>query len=120
MRINLTALGLLMVAGAAQAEAIISIPLKIGATGSISAETYSCGDGEAFAVQYVNAGANILAILPIDGEERVFVNVLSASGARYASGTYIWWSKGDTATLENEIVEGSMIECQRHTLSITE
>ena len=32
-------------------------------------------------------------------------NVLSASGARYAGGQYIWWSKGDTADLY-DLTEG--------------
>lgn len=111
MRIKLLALALAAIAPTAQAEAIITIPLPVGEAGSISLQHYSCGDGPVFSVQYINAGANMLAILPVDGDMRIFVNVLSASGARYASGTHIWWSKGDGATLEDEIVEGSMVEC---------
>lgn len=111
MRIRLLALALAGIAANAQAEAIITIPLPVGEAGNISSQSYSCGDGAVFSVQYVNAGANSLAILPVDGDMRIFVNVPSASGARYASGTHIWWSKGDGATLENEIVEGSMVEC---------
>ena len=111
MRIKLLALALAAIGANAQAEAIITIPLPVGEAGSIGSQSYSCGDGAVFLVQYVNAGANMLAILPVDGDMRIFVNVLSASGARYASGTHIWWSKGDGATLEDEIVEGSMVEC---------
>ncbi|WP_255532641.1 MliC family protein [Paracoccus sp. IB05] len=67
--------------------------------------------GAPFTAQYVNAGANTLAILPIDGETRSFANVVSGSGARYASGQYIWLSKGANATLENELEEGSLKDC---------
>ncbi|MDN3711467.1 MliC family protein [Paracoccus cavernae] len=107
----LSALVLGLVGGAASAEVAVTIPLEVGPTSSVLTATYSCAGGEPFAVQYVNAGANALALLPVDGDERVFVNVVSASGARYASGPYIWWSKGDSATLENEMEDGSLTEC---------
>lgn len=106
-----TALLAALIAGSAQAGVTLSIPLETGATSSITTATYSCAGGEPFTVQYVNAGANALALLPVDGEDRIFVNVVSGSGARYASGQYIWWSKGDTATLENELEEGSLKDC---------
>lgn len=111
MRISLLALAMCASAGAAAAEATLSIPLKSGTADSVQSLTYACESGESFAVQYVNAGANALAIFPIDGEERIFVNVVSASGAKYASGAYVWWTKGDTATLENETEEGSIVDC---------
>lgn len=112
MRINLLALAMLAYTGAATAaETTLSIPLKIGAMDSIHSQAYSCGDGEAFSVQYVNAGANALAIFPIDGEDRFFVNVVSASGARYVSGTHVWWTRGDTATLENLMNEAGIKTC---------
>lgn len=98
-------------ASAATADAVLSIPLKIGATDSVNSIAYSCDDGDALSVQYVNAGANALAILPIDGEDRIFVNAVSASGARYVSGAYVWWTKGNAATLENELQAGSIESC---------
>ncbi len=112
MRTSLLALAIVATAGAAAAEASLFIPLKIGPTDSVQSQSYSCGNGEPFSVQYVNAGANALAIFPIDGEDRIFVNMVSASGARYASGAYVWWTKGDTATLENEMEDGSIKDCQ--------
>ena len=112
LRINLLAIATLASASAAVAQATLSIPLKIGTTDSVLSQTYACGDAEAFAVQYVNAGANALAILPVDGEERLFVNVVAASGAKYVSGAHVWWTKGDTATLENEMEAGSLQECK--------
>ena len=34
-----------------------------------------------------------------DSASLVFANVISASGAKYAAGQYIWWTKGEEATL---------------------
>jgi len=47
-----------------------------------------------FTVEYVNAEENHLAILPVHGKPLIFANVISASGARYAAGRYIWWDAG--------------------------
>ena len=112
MRVSFLALAMVATAGTATAKTTLSIPLTIGEMDSVTSQTYSCAGGEPFSVQYVNAGANALAILPIDGEDRIFVNVVSASGARYVSGALVWWSKGETATLENELEEGSHQDCQ--------
>ena len=111
MRFSLFATALFATAGVAAAQATLSIPLQSGTTDSVQSLSYSCEGSEPFSVQYVNAGANALAIFAIEGEERIFVNVVSGSGARYASGPYIWWTKGDTATLENGMEEGSLQTC---------
>lgn len=103
IRILILALVVFGAPGSASAEAVLSIRLGTGATSGLTSATYSCDGGEPFTVQYVNAGANALAVLPLDGEERIFVNVVSGSGARYVSGQYVWWSRGDSATLENEL-----------------
>ena len=60
---------------------------------------YHCEGMEPFAVDFINAAPNFLAIVPIEGQSLVFVNVLSGSGARYASGRYEFWTKGGEATL---------------------
>lgn len=65
--------------------------------------TYQCdGIDEPLTVEYVNAHPIFLAIVPIEGESLIFVNVIAASGARYASGQYIWWSRGNEAQLQDE------------------
>lgn len=64
--------------------------------------SFECGaDGVAlglpagpFTVEYLNAGENHLAVIPIHGQALVFANVISGSGARYAAGRYIWWDAG--------------------------
>jgi membrane-bound inhibitor of C-type lysozyme len=60
---------------------------------------YECGGvAEPFAVQYIDAAPNFLAVVPVGGAEVVFVNVTAASGARYVAGQYEWWTKGSDAT----------------------
>jgi heat shock protein HslJ len=59
---------------------------------------YDCA-GQSIAAEYINAGPVSLVTLTIGGEFVVASNVLSASGAKYAGGQYIWWTKGDGATL---------------------
>lgn len=67
---------------------------------------YRCdGQDAPIRVEYVNADPVFLALLPVAGEMRVFVNVISASGARYASGQYVWWTKGETASLYDEMAQ---------------
>ena len=90
----------------------VALTVDLGPTDQVTAETYTCGADETIPVRYVNAGPNVLAILPVGGEERIFVNVVSASGTRYASGAHVWWSKGDSATLEHTI-EGTVRDCTR-------
>jgi len=48
----------------------------------------------AFPVEYFDGAGNSLVILPIGGRSIIFSNVISASGARYASGRYVWWDAG--------------------------
>lgn len=64
---------------------------------------YRCEDGTLLPVTYINTkDQQGFVVIPIDGKNRLFVTLLSGSGARYGSGPYIWWSKGDKATLSNE------------------
>lgn len=62
---------------------------------------YDCSDGEPFDVTYINAAPNFLAIVPIadEPEPYIFASVISASGVRYASGKWVWWTNGAEATL---------------------
>lgn len=81
-----------------------SLQLQLGGdTGDFERRTvlYDCSDGEPFDVIYLNAAPNFLALVPIADEPafRVFAAVESASGARYAAGHFIWWTKGAEASL---------------------
>lgn len=97
-------------AAPALAETTLSIPL--GPDAQVTPYRYACDGGEPFPVQYINAEPYILALLPIDGQQRIFVNVISGSGARYVSGEYEWWSKGDEATLSNAMEDGPGKTCK--------
>ena len=59
---------------------------------------YDCG-GKAVEAEYINAGPVSLVTFTIDGAFVVASNVISASGAKYAGGQYVWWTKGEEATL---------------------
>ena len=80
-----------------------SIEIEIGTDSDFERRNvlYDCSDGEPFDVTYINAAPNFLALVPIadEPELHVFASVVSASGARYASGQYVWWSKGADAEL---------------------
>ena len=60
---------------------------------------YQCEGLEPFAVDFINAKPNFIAIVPVGPEKLVFVNVMAASGAKYVAGQYEFWTKGSEATL---------------------
>ena len=79
-----------------------SLVITLGTIGDFDRKTikYGCrGDADSLAVDYINAAPNYLALLPIDGTTLVFNTVLAASGAKYAAGKYVWWTKGTGADL---------------------
>ena len=98
-------------AAPALAGANLSVPLAPGAENTIILTSYSCDGGTPFEVQYINAGENNLALLPVDGSERVFVLTVSASGARYVAGAQEWWTKDDSATLDDTTNNAPPVEC---------
>jgi len=63
---------------------------------------YACEGGKTLAVSYATVGDTPVATITLDGKTYLFANVISASGARYASGQYIWWNKGTTGFLTDE------------------
>ena len=77
-----------------------SMQVVIALTGDAERKTvrYQCDGVEPFAVEYLNAAPNFLAIVPVDGAQLLFVNVFAASGARYVAGTYKLWTNGSEAT----------------------
>jgi membrane-bound inhibitor of C-type lysozyme len=79
----------------------VSVNVENGSPDMRTTAHYRC-DGGAMDVDYVNVEPNFLAIVPLEGKKRIFVLVLSGSGTRYASGPYVWWSKGREASLYDE------------------
>jgi len=83
--------------GAAAAADAVTFPLSVASSKDVH---YVCKDNKDLTVSYVNAtNGDAFAYLAVDGKQHVFVGVTSGSGARYASGRYIWWNKGNTGTL---------------------
>ena len=80
-----------------------SIELELGTDSDFERREilYDCSAGEPFSVTYINAAPNFLALVPIadEPELHVFASVISASGARYAAGQWVWWTKGADASL---------------------
>ena len=62
---------------------------------------YTCDAGVYVKVIYDNRDATVLkAIVTTPDMKNVIMDqVVSASGARYSNGSYVWWSKGDTGSL---------------------
>jgi len=71
--------------------------------------------GGVFSVEYINGAGNSLAIVPVGGNSLIFANVVSGSGARYASGEYIWWDAGGRGTtLSSDSLAGKVSsDCRR-------
>lgn len=98
---------------ATPAVAQLSVTLPLNPDAGVESVSYTCegGDALSFAVRYVNSGADSLAVVPIDGADRIFVNVIAASGARYVAGEFEWWVKGDSATLTNQMDDAATRTC---------
>jgi len=89
-------------APAPAATATSSVTISLGTTGDFERKTvkYGCqGQDAQLSVDYINAAPNYLALVPVDEGTLVFTTVLAASGARYASGKYVWSTKGTDASL---------------------
>ena len=110
---NKTALGcaiLAIASSAAMADTSLSINIELD-DAVLTTATYDCGTEEALQVQYIVSEGDILALVPVDGDARVFVNVVAGSGSRYVAGQYEWWSKGQDATLRDLIDDRIVLEC---------
>ncbi|APA85390.1 MliC family protein [Paraburkholderia sprentiae WSM5005] len=61
---------------------------------------YTCATGKILQVTYWSAqNGQSFAVLPVKGTSMLFVNTVSASGAKYQAGSYTWWTKGPRANL---------------------
>ncbi|OLF51821.1 MliC family protein [Pseudomonas chlororaphis] len=98
------------VVGVANAAAD-AVPLPGKGELKVTDRTYVCGDKQ-IGVKYFDKGSNQLAIVPVEGEgELVFVRTVSASGAIYASGQYLWSGKIDWMDLKDTI-QGKTLSCK--------
>lgn len=114
--VRTSALGLcaclgLVASGPASAQVQISIPLFAGDASDVTTMRYKCSAGGDFVAQFINTPYNKLALVTLDKDTRVFVGVISGSGARYAAGALELWTKGDTATMTNVMENGTSQDC---------
>ncbi len=93
-------------APAAMADDLV-IPLTKDTVVEKVETTYQCGSDKVEAV-YFNAGDISLVRLGLKSGVTVAANVISGSGARYESGVYVWWSKGDEADLYDVMADPEM------------
>lgn len=108
--------GAMLITGAATVTLAENLTVRLpGVEVTRIRAAFECGaDGVAlglpsgpFTVEYINAGENHLAVLPLHGQPLIFTNVIAASGARYAAGRYIWWDAGARGvTLYAEGIDG--------------
>lgn len=95
---------LALLLGMAAPDTAISFQLVLELAGNAERRqvTYQCEGGDLpFAVDYINAEPNFLAIVPVEGKQMIFATVLSADGARYVAGPYEWWTRGTDATFSD-------------------
>lgn len=61
---------------------------------------YTCATGKILQVTYwTTANGQSFALVPVKGQQLLFVNTISASGAKYQAGSYTWWTNGPRADL---------------------
>jgi len=86
------------------------IPASLAAAPDFATQRYACDRGVMVPATYVNAAEGGLVVLHVDGTQITLVVEPSASGARYGwpsgGSGYVWWTKGDEATLYWKTPEG--------------
>jgi len=87
---------------------------------------YRCKNGEIITARYYSISDDSLSFVKLtmpDGTEYTLPNVVSASGARFSDGiTLIWWTKGDSAFIEerDEVGKWQIIYNDCKQISISE
>lgn len=105
--------------GLALAAALAAAP----ASAEVVTVRYLCERDVEVPVTYVHAeGVEGVVVLNVEGGQITLIQEISASGARYGwpsgGSSYVWWTKGDAATLywrdgETTIEEPVYSECLR-------
>jgi membrane-bound inhibitor of C-type lysozyme len=100
---TIAALALIGLASPALAQTSFQLSFGIAGDAERRVVSYDCtpaeGEPTVMQVEYINAAPNFLAIVPGPEGSMIFATVISGSGARYAAGQYIWWTKGSDADL---------------------
>ncbi|WP_149586676.1 MliC family protein [Tabrizicola flagellatus] len=86
------------------------MPAAATAAPQFEAATYQCDRGVQVPATYVNTPEGSLVVLMVDGRQITLLGEEAASGARYGwpsdGSNYVWWTKGQEATLYWKTPEG--------------
>ena len=89
---------------------ILALLPTAAAAQDFTTTTYACDRGVEVPATYVNGPDQSLAVIHVEGRQITLVNESAASGARYGwpsdGSNYVWWTKGDEATLYWKSPEG--------------
>jgi membrane-bound inhibitor of C-type lysozyme len=83
-----------------------------------TSQSYSCDRGVEVPSTYVNTAEGSLSVINVDGRQITLVAEPAASGVRYGwpsdGSNYVWWTKGDAATLYWKTPDGEtlLLTCQ--------
>jgi membrane-bound inhibitor of C-type lysozyme len=82
---------------------------------------YQCDRGVEIPATYVNGPDQSLVVIHVEGNQITLVGEPAASGARYGwpsdGSNYVWWTRGDEATLSWKTPEGEtpLLTCKTAT-----
>ena len=89
---------------------LVAILPSVATAQDFSTLTYACDRGVEIPATYVNGPDQSLAVIHVEGRQITLVGEPAASGARYGwpsdGSGYVWWTKGDAATLYWKTPEG--------------
>ncbi len=103
-----------LAAAAMMGNVDVSAQVVLSLTGDFqkTTHTYQCEMIEKpFTVEFINAEPNFLAIVPVGERKMVFVNVISADGAKYVAGQFEFWTRGAEATLSDVQADPQSVQC---------
>lgn len=100
------------------AAALVLLPAPLLAAPDFTTQRYLCDRGVEVPATYVNAAEGSLVVLHVEGNQITLLSEEAASGARYGwpsdGSNYVWWTKGEEATLYWKTPEGEapLLSCK--------
>jgi membrane-bound inhibitor of C-type lysozyme len=93
--------------------ALAALLPQMVAAQEFTSQRYTCDRGVEVPATYVQTADGSLAVINVDGRQITLLAEEAASGARYGwpsdGSNYVWWTKGDEATLYWKTPEGETL-----------
>jgi membrane-bound inhibitor of C-type lysozyme len=93
-----------------RAAGLVALVPAVALAQDFTTATYSCDRGVEVPATYVNGPDQSLVVINVDGRQITLLTEPAASGARYGwpsdGSGYVWWTKGEEATLYWKTPEG--------------